>query len=110
MPVNLGLAQASNALLLSTVVIYALAMLAYACDFAFGRRPAAAAAIRVPELVGSASVAGQAAAAGAQPAAVAAPDAVAAPEAGAALASAPAKVAAPPATARHAGGALAGRA
>jgi cytochrome c-type biogenesis protein CcsB len=110
----LGLAQASNALLLSTVVIYALAMLAYACDFAFGRRPAAAAAtIRVPELVGSASVAGQAAAAGAQPAAVAAQDAVAAPEAAvpeaaAALASAPGKVAAPPATARHAGGALAG--
>lgn len=39
MPVNSGLAEASNALLLSTVVIYALAMLAYACDFAFGRRP-----------------------------------------------------------------------
>ncbi len=109
MPVNLGLAQASNALLLSTVVIYALAMLAYACDFAFGRRPAAAAAaIRVPELVGSASVAGQAgaAAAAAPPAAVAAPDAVAAPHD--AAAAAPAKVAAPAATARQVGGALAG--
>jgi len=78
-PVNLGLAQASNALLLSTVVIYALAMLAYACDFAFGRSPVAgAAAVRVPELVGTASVAAQAGAA-----------------------------AAPPATARPAGGALA---
>ncbi len=54
MPVNSGLAEASNALLLSTVVIYALAMLAYACDFAFGRRPAAAAEkVRVPELVGT---------------------------------------------------------
>jgi cytochrome c-type biogenesis protein CcsB len=102
LPVNLGLAQASNALLLSTVVIYALAMLAYACDFAFGRRPAAAAAtIRVPELVGSASVAGQAGA-------TAAPDAVAAPHVAGAAAAAPATVAAPPATARQVGGALAG--
>jgi len=60
-PVNSGLAQASNAFLLSTVVIYALAMLAYACDFAFGRRPAAVtAAARVPELVGASSAAGPA--------------------------------------------------
>src|SRR5689334_7285662 len=37
-------------------------MLAYACDFAFGRRPAAAPArARVPELVGAASVPGPAA-------------------------------------------------
>lgn len=54
MPVNSGLADVSNGLLLSTVVIYALAMLAYACDFAFGRVTAAAAApARVPELVGA---------------------------------------------------------
>ncbi len=54
MPVNSGLADLSNGLLLSTVVIYALAMLAYACDFAFGRVTAAAAApARVPELVGA---------------------------------------------------------
>jgi cytochrome c-type biogenesis protein CcsB len=57
-PVNTGLADASNALLLSTVVFYALAMLSYACDFAFGSRPASAAvAARVPELVGAASAA-----------------------------------------------------
>ena len=58
MPVNTGLADISNVLLLSTVVFYALAMLSYACDFAFGRRPAVAAAAvgaRVPELVGAAS-------------------------------------------------------
>jgi cytochrome c-type biogenesis protein CcsB len=59
-PVNTGLADISNVLLLSTVVFYALAMLSYACDFAFGRRPAVAAAAvgaRVPELVGAASAA-----------------------------------------------------
>ena len=56
MPVNLGLADVSNGLLLSTVVIYALAMLAYACDFAFGHRAVAATApARVPELVGAVS-------------------------------------------------------
>jgi cytochrome c-type biogenesis protein CcsB len=55
-PVNSGLADVSNGLLLSTVVIYALAMLAYACDFAFGRRAVAATApARVPELVGAVS-------------------------------------------------------
>jgi len=37
MPINSGLAQLSRDLLLSTVFIYAVAMLAYACDFAFGR-------------------------------------------------------------------------
>jgi cytochrome c-type biogenesis protein CcsB len=53
-PVNSGLADFSNGFLLSTVVIYALAMLAYACDFAFGRVTAAATApARVPELVGA---------------------------------------------------------
>jgi cytochrome c-type biogenesis protein CcsB len=40
MPVNLGLAQLSDHFLVATVVFYALAMLAYAGDFAFGRRPA----------------------------------------------------------------------
>ena len=56
MPVNSGLADVSNGLLLSTVVIYALAMLAYACDLAFGRRAVAATApARVPELVGAVS-------------------------------------------------------
>jgi cytochrome c-type biogenesis protein CcsB len=50
------LADVSNGLLLSTVVIYALAMLAYACDFAFGHRAVAATApARVPELVGAVS-------------------------------------------------------
>ncbi|HEY5987791.1 MAG TPA: hypothetical protein VIV12_15660, partial [Streptosporangiaceae bacterium] len=37
MPVNIGLAQLSDHFLLSTVFLYALAMLAYAGDFAFGR-------------------------------------------------------------------------
>jgi hypothetical protein len=54
-PVNTGLADISNDLLLTAVVIYALAMLAYACDFAFGKKkaPAARAAARVPVLVGA---------------------------------------------------------
>ena len=37
MPIDSGLAQLSKDLLLSTVFIYAIAMLACACDFAFGR-------------------------------------------------------------------------
>jgi cytochrome c-type biogenesis protein CcsB len=37
MPVSTGLAQVSNALLVAAVVLYAIAMLGYACDFAFGR-------------------------------------------------------------------------
>jgi cytochrome c-type biogenesis protein CcsB len=67
-PVNTGLAHISNDFLLAAVVIYALAMLAYACDFAYGKKklPAAQAA-RVPALVG-AGVA-EAPAAGAAPAA-----------------------------------------
>jgi cytochrome c-type biogenesis protein CcsB len=62
--VDIGLADLSNALLLSTVVIYALAMLAYACDFAFGQRSSASAvtaapAERAPELaVASVAVSG----------------------------------------------------
>jgi cytochrome c-type biogenesis protein CcsB len=58
--VNTGLADASNALLLSTVVLYALAMLSYACDFAFRKErlmAQATAQAPAPELV-SASVAG----------------------------------------------------
>ena len=52
MPVNTGLAQFSNDLLLTAVVVYAIAMLAYACDFAFGKKQAPAVVrARVPELV-----------------------------------------------------------
>ena len=40
MPVNVGLAQLSDHFLLATVFFYALAVLAYAGDFAFGRRAA----------------------------------------------------------------------
>jgi len=39
-PVNVGLAQLSDHFLLATVFFYALAVLAYAGDFAFGRRGA----------------------------------------------------------------------
>ena len=61
--INSGLADASNVLLLTTVVLYALAMLSYACDFAFRKERllapdpaplvagAAASAAAVPELV-----------------------------------------------------------
>ena len=64
MPVNTGLAQVSYGLLVATVVIYALAMLAYACDFAFGKDrvltgiPAEVpdqATAEVPDLVGAAA-------------------------------------------------------
>jgi cytochrome c-type biogenesis protein CcsB len=66
-PVNTGLADISNDFLLAAVVIYALSMLAYAFDFAFGRRQAAAtvtATAKVPELVGAAAPARAAGAAG----------------------------------------------
>jgi cytochrome c-type biogenesis protein CcsB len=43
-PVNVGLAQLSDHFLLATVFFYALAVLAYAGDFAFGRRGAPRAA------------------------------------------------------------------
>ncbi len=36
---NTVLAQISNAALVTAIVLYAMAMLAYACDFAFSRRP-----------------------------------------------------------------------
>jgi cytochrome c-type biogenesis protein CcsB len=59
MPVNSGLAQISEHLLVSAVFIYAFAMLAYACDFAFGRvRIAASATARAGELVSAGAVAG----------------------------------------------------
>jgi cytochrome c-type biogenesis protein CcsB len=53
--VNIALADISNGCLLAAVVLYALSMLAYACDFAFGkeRLMAAVAPARVPELVGA---------------------------------------------------------
>ena len=57
MPVNSGLAQVSNELLLGTVILYAIAMLCYACDFAFGKQRMLAVA-PVPELVGAAAPAG----------------------------------------------------
>jgi cytochrome c-type biogenesis protein CcsB len=58
-PINSGLAQVSNAALVSAIVLYALAMLAYAGDFAFGkRRTAQASPARVPELVGAGTLAG----------------------------------------------------
>jgi len=41
---NSGLAQVSNVTLVVAIVAYAVAMLAYACDFAFGRRAAGSAA------------------------------------------------------------------
>jgi cytochrome c-type biogenesis protein CcsB len=59
---NIGLADVSNATLVLAIALYAVAMLAYACDFAFGKRQSAAAApARRPEkaeavaLVGAAS-------------------------------------------------------
>ena len=50
---NVGLADLSNGTLVFAIVLYALAMLAYACDFAFGKRQAAAvtAVRRQPDLV-----------------------------------------------------------
>jgi len=52
MPINASLAQESNVLLLSTVILYAIAMLSYACDFAFAKQRLMAVAA-VPELVGA---------------------------------------------------------
>jgi cytochrome c-type biogenesis protein CcsB len=59
MPVNTGLADVSNDFLLAAVVIYALAMLAFACDFAFGKKKVmATTAARVPALVGGPAAGG----------------------------------------------------
>ncbi|MFZ0047496.1 MAG: hypothetical protein WAL16_16770, partial [Streptosporangiaceae bacterium] len=63
MPVNTTLADTSNGLLLSAVVLYALAMLCYAGDLAFARHRVMAGiatarvgrAAAVPELVGAAA-------------------------------------------------------
>jgi hypothetical protein len=58
---NIELADVSNVTLVLTIALYAVAMLAYACDFAFGKRQSAAASpARRPEraeaaLVGAAS-------------------------------------------------------
>jgi cytochrome c-type biogenesis protein CcsB len=59
--VNIGLADTSNGCLLTAVVLYALGMLAYACDFAFGKErllaaadsAASAAPAGEPQLVGA---------------------------------------------------------
>src|SRR5271165_2461693 len=56
MPINTAAADTSNGLLLSTVIIYAIAMLCYACDFAFAKHRvlaevSEAADVAVPELV-----------------------------------------------------------
>ena len=55
MHVNIGLADTSNSCLLTAVLLYALAMLAYACDFAFGKERVLASAglAGQPELVGA---------------------------------------------------------
>src|SRR5215470_16221343 len=57
MPANLGLAHLSNAFLIVSLLCYSLAVLAFAGDFAFGRRRGAGAGqearARVPELVGA---------------------------------------------------------
>ena len=60
---NTGLADFSNVTLVLAIVLYAVAMLAYACDFAFGKQQAAAASSARPQsarveagvLVGAAS-------------------------------------------------------
>ena len=67
MPVSIGLAQLSDHFLLSTVVLYTLGMLAFAGDFAYGRR--------APSGAGAAA---EGAAAAADPARVAVPAGVAA--------------------------------
>jgi cytochrome c-type biogenesis protein CcsB len=70
-PINTGLAHLSNGLLICALLVYAVAMVAYACDFAFGKKKAPAVVrARVPELVsaqagGSAPVVADTAAAGA---------------------------------------------
>ncbi len=59
---NTGLAQVSNVTLVLAIVLYAVAMLAYACDFAFGKRRAAAAtpSEQRPELVEAVALVGAA--------------------------------------------------
>jgi cytochrome c-type biogenesis protein CcsB len=69
--INHGLADASNGFLLTTVILYALAMLSYACDFAFRKErlvapdsDTATATARVPELVAAGTTAATVAGAG----------------------------------------------
>jgi cytochrome c-type biogenesis protein CcsB len=65
---NAGLAQVSNVTLVLAIATYAVAMLAYACDFAFGKRQSSAASApsaasptsSLPELVGVAAIAASA--------------------------------------------------
>jgi cytochrome c-type biogenesis protein CcsB len=69
MPINAAAADTSNGLLLSTVIIYAIAMLCYACDLAFAKHRVLAGVtgptrIVVPELVGAGGARSQAAAGG----------------------------------------------
>jgi len=67
-PINTGLADVSNDFLLAAVVIYALAMLAYACDFAFGRKQARVISqAPAPALVGAAPAEAEAGSAEAGP-------------------------------------------
>jgi cytochrome c-type biogenesis protein CcsB len=57
--INQGLADASNACLLTTVLLYALGMLSYACDFAFRKeRLVAPETAQVPALVAAGAGAG----------------------------------------------------
>jgi cytochrome c-type biogenesis protein CcsB len=60
--VNFGLAQQSNHFLIGTVLLYSLALLAFAGDFAFGRHPSKGEtqAAEVPELVAAGVPAGSA--------------------------------------------------
>lgn len=56
---NPGLAGISNATLVTAIMIYGLAMLAYACDFAFGRHPGTNASAAAPaEQVSAAALVG----------------------------------------------------
>ena len=72
MPVNLGFAQASNDFLIAALLIYSLAVIAFAGDYAFGRPRRTAAAVRaaaVPVAELAAVGAGAAAVTGPAPAA-----------------------------------------
>ncbi len=55
MPVNLGFAHASNAFLIAALLIYSLAVLAFAGDYAFGRprRAASATGVRAAARAGA---------------------------------------------------------
>jgi cytochrome c-type biogenesis protein CcsB len=80
MPVNSGLAQVSNELVFGTVILYAIAMLCYACDFAFAKQRVFAVA-PASELVGAGARAASGVG-GAGPAAQVGGDAAGSPAAG----------------------------